>query len=361
VSEDPSIPAPEPAVGDPQTPGPADPSVTAAVPPLCPTRTRLYRGGRLVEEGFPAEQLSEHLAAAEDAVVWLDLHDPDEHDLGIVVQEFGLHPLAVEDAVQDHQRPKLDRYPSHLFANMYAVSFDAGTDELTSSEISAFITERALITVRKAEFDVDALQARWDSTPHLAAGGVGFLVHGLLDAVVDGHYEVVGQIDDALDTLEDTLFAPRPDPAVDVRRRGFTLRRAVLRLRRVVGPMRDVIDRLLRNTNTFHVADGFLVPYFEDVHDHVLRAAEGADNARDRIADILESDLNAQSRELNEVTKKLAAWAAIIAVPTAITGYYGQNVPYPGFGDHAGWITSTLVIVALSAGLYFVLRRRGWL
>jgi magnesium transporter len=361
VTDDASIPAPEPAPGDPQTPGPTAPSVSTAVPPRCATRTRMYRGGELAAEGFPAEQLSEHLDRSEDAVVWLDLHDPDETDLGILVQEFGLHPLAVEDAVQDHQRPKLDRYPTHLFANMYAVAFDAQSGQLTSSEVSAFITKRALITVRKADFDVDGLQARWDASPALTSGGVGFLVHGLLDAIVDGHYEAVGQIDDTLDALEDELFAPRRSNTVDVRRQGFTLRRAVQQLRRVVGPMREVIDRLLRDTAALHVAPDFLVPYYEDVHDHVLRAAEGAENARDRIADILDSDLNAQSRELNEVTKKLAAWAAIIAVPTAITGYYGQNVPYPGFGHQAGWITSTLVIVVLSVGLYALLRRRGWL
>jgi magnesium transporter len=358
---DPSIPAPHPASGDPQTPGSVDPSVSSSEPPRCPTRTRLYRDGRLVAEGFPAEEISDQLAAADDSVVWLDLHDPDEADLGIVVQEFGLHPLAVEDAVHDHQRPKLDRYPSHLFVNMYAASFDPGTDQLTSSEISAFITPRALITVRKADFDVDMLQSRWDASGELTKGGVGFLVHGLLDAVVDGHYEAVGQIDDILDDLEDELFAPQQRVGVDIRRTGFRLHRTVMQLRRIVGPMREVVDRLLRDTGETQLARGFLKPYYEDVHDHVLRAADGVENARDRIASVLDSDRNAQSEQLNEVTKKLAAWAAIIAVPTAVTGYYGQNVPYPGFGHHAGWIASTTVIFALSGALWAILRRRGWL
>jgi magnesium transporter len=335
--------------------------VSTAVPPRCPTRTRAYEDGSLVDEGFPAEQLSEHLRASDRVIVWLDLHDPDEHDLGIVVQEFGLHPLAVEDAVHDHQRPKLDRYPTHLFANMYAVAFDPAGGKLISSEISAFITPRALITVRKADFDVDQLQTRWDASPELTRGGVGFLVHGLLDAVVDGHYEAGQSLDDSLDEIEEQLFADRPEPGLNIRRRGFELHRSVMKLRRVTAPMREVMDRILRNTGDIQLAHDFLTPYYEDVHDHVLRAAEGVENARDRIASILEADQNAQSQQLNEVTKKLAAWAAIIAVPTAITGFYGQNVPYPGYGHHSGWIVSTSVIIAMSATLWLVLRRRGWL
>jgi magnesium transporter len=360
VNDD-SAPEPRPAPGDPQTPGATDRSVTRATPPRCATRTRLYRDGKVVAEGFPAEEISERLSSVADGVIWLDLHDPDESDLGIVVQEFGLHPLAVEDALQDEQRPKLDRYPTHLFANMYAAAFDAETAALTVSEISAFITPQALITVRKAAFDVDALMARWDATPELASGGAGFLVHGLLDAVVDGHYDATEELDDCLDSLEDQVFAAQRDGGVDIRRRAFELRRAALQLRRVVTPMREVVERILRNAGEHHLAHDFLQPYYEDVHDHVLRAAETTENARDRIASILESEQNIQGQQLNEVTKKLAAWAAIIAVPTAVTGYYGQNVPYPGFEHHSGWITSTTVIVVLSGGLWLLLRKRGWL
>ncbi|EXG81922.1 magnesium transporter CorA family protein [Cryptosporangium arvum] len=360
MNED-SAPEPRTAPGDPQTPGTTDHSVSTATPPKCPTRTRLYRDGELVAEGFPAEEISERLASAPDAVIWLDLHAPDESDLGIVVQEFGLHPLAVEDALQAEQRPKLDRYRTHLFANTYAVAFDASTAELTTSEISAFITPNALITVRKSEFDVDALQARWDGNPELASAGVGFLVHGLLDAVVDGHYDATEDVDDCLDALEDRVFEPRDSSDLDIRRRAFELRRAVLQLRRIVAPMREVVERILRNAGEHHLANDFMHPYYEDVHDHVLRAADSTENARDRIASILESEQNIQGQQLNEVTKKLAAWAAIIAVPTAVTGYYGQNVPYPGFEHHSGWIVSTAVIVVLSVGLWFLLRRRGWL
>jgi magnesium transporter len=143
----------------------------------------------LLCEGFPAEELSERLAADSEAVVWLDLYDPAQGDLGIVTEEFGLPPLAVDDAIQPHQRPKVDRYRTHLFANLYAVSLDDRRRALTTWEISMFITPRALITVRKDDFDIDALIARWDLNAELINAGnqVSALMYGLLDAVVDGH------------------------------------------------------------------------------------------------------------------------------------------------------------------------------
>jgi magnesium transporter len=229
-----------------------------------------------------------------------------------------------------------------------------------TGEISYFITPRALVTVRKSDFDIDALLQRWDTAvPGVPVASVSFLVYGLLDAVVDGHYLVVGRVDDAIDALEEALFDDRR--TVDIRRRGFELRKSLVTLRRVVGPMREVLGRITRNDwETSLVAPG-LEPYYQDVYDHVIRAAEAVETARDLLNSILETNLNEQGNELNVITRKLAAWAAIIAVPTAVTGFYGQNVPYPGFGHHSGFIESTVVIVVLAGGIWAMLRRRGWL
>jgi magnesium transporter len=352
-------PAPAAAAGDPQTPGPPAASVSLAIPPQCPTRTRLYRGGELLEEGFPAEQISERLAADPAAVAWLDLYDPTEADLQIVTEEFGLHPLAVEDAIHPHQRPKVDRYRTHLFASMYAVSVDGSGDALTAGEISIFITPRALITVRKDDFDIDTLIAHWDLNSDLVGvtNEVGSLTYGLLDAVVDGHYRAVEQLDDAIDDLQTHLF--RADATVDVRRRAYQLGASLAALRRVVAPMQEVVGRLMRADS--NLADDALGPYYRDVYDHAQRTAETVDAARDRVDRIADTQRNEQDAQLNEITKKLAAWAAIIAVPTAVTGFYGQNIPYPGFGRHSGFITSSIVIIVLAGGLYWLLRRNDWL
>ncbi len=364
VDEDTGVPATPPAQatpapGDPQTPGATAPSVSRAVPPRCPTRTRLYRSGKLVAEGFPAEQIAELLRDDEQSVVWLDLFDPDRVDLSIVTEEFGLHPLAVEDAIHEHQRPKVDRYRTHLFANMYAVTADPATGQVSTGEISVFITARALITVRKSEFDIDALIAHWDLDADLvtADNAVSVLTYGLVDAVVDGHYEAVEALDDSIDELQTYLFQPRP--GIDIRRRGYELGNSLAVLRRVVAPMQDLVGRLMRSDS--HLVDDELLPYFRDVSDHVLRATETVEAARDRVGSILATNLNEQQAQLNEITKKLAAWAAIIAVPTAVTGFYGQNVPYPGFGHHSGFLTSLIVIIGLAGGLYYLLRRNHWL
>jgi magnesium transporter len=347
-----------PAAGEPDTPGPPAPTVTKAQPPTCPTRTRAYRDGKVISEGFPAEQISDLLAEHEDTTIWLDLRDPDLHDLQIVVQEFGLHPLAVEDAVQDHQRPKLDHYESHLFVNSYAVKLEPDNGELGVSEVSAFVTRRALITVRKDDvFDIDTVVTRWDAVPEIAGHGVGFLLHGFLDVIVDGHVDALQILDDALEELEEQLFSPRLSK--DIRRRGFDLRKSLVGLRRVVVPMRDLVASLVHKET--RLVDPTMAPYYQDVYDHVLRAADWIDGLRDLVGNILDSHRNEQSYQLNEVTKKLAGWAAIIAVPTAITGFYGQNVPYPGFAHHSGFIVSSLMIIVLAGGLFLLLRRRDWL
>jgi len=358
VTDQPS-PEPQPAPGDPQTPGPAAQTVSSAVPPRCPTRTRLYRAGEILDEGFPAEQIAELLAADGAAVAWLDLYDPTEADLQIVTEEFGLHPLAVEDAISPHQRAKVDRYRTHLFANMYAVAVDENGDTLTAGEISVFITSRALITVRKDNFDIDTLIARWDLNLGLldAASEVSCLTYGLVDAVVDGHYRAIEQLDDAIDELQGHLFGDRA--GVDIRRRAYQLAASLAALRRVAAPMQEMVGRLMRADS--RLVGEALAPYYQDVHDHAQRTAEAIEADRDRVDRIADTQRSEQDAQLNEITKKLAAWAAIIAVPTAVTGFYGQNIPYPGFGHHDGFITSLVVMIVLAGGLYWVLRRNHWL
>ena len=152
-------------------------------------RTRAYRGGELVAEDFPVANVSNYLDHR-DAVVWVDLCAPDTVDLKVVAEELGLHELAVEDAVESHQRPKIDHYRTHDFLSMYAIWLNKETGELETSELAAFITPQALVTVRKDErFAMQKVVDRWDdSTTNLAMHGVGFLLYGLIDFVVDGHF-----------------------------------------------------------------------------------------------------------------------------------------------------------------------------
>jgi magnesium transporter len=280
----------------------------------------------------------------------------------VLQEEFGLHPLAIEDARVTRERPKIDRYRTHLFLTAYGARLDLSSGELATSELAAFILPQALITIRKDDgLDIGKVVERWDASPDLAAHGVGYLVHGLLDYIVDGHFEAVQSLDDAVEGLEDDLFAP--PSAIHllgrVQRRSFELRKSLVLLRRVVLPMREVLNTVMRR-DLQHVNDD-LMPYYQDVYDHVLRAAEWTESLRDLVTTILETNLTIQGNRMNVISKKVTSWAAIIAVPTFITGFYGMNVPYPGFGEHVGLIVAATLLVGSVVVLYWLFRRNDWL
>jgi magnesium transporter len=254
---------------------------------------------------------------------------------------------------------KLDRYPEYLFLNAYDVELDSVSGTLRTAELSAFITQTALVTVRDdPRFDVDALVARWDEAPDLAANGVPYLLHGLLDLLVDRHFAAVQSLDDGIEDLEDMLFDNVPR-GPEVQRRSFELRKSLVTLRRVVLPMREVVNTLLRRD--LHVIPDVMGPYFQDVYDNVLRAAEWTESLRDLVTTILDTNLTIQGNRLNLIMKKLTGWAAVIAVPTAVTGFYGMNVPYPGFGREWGFAVSLVVLIGTAGLLYWSFKRRDWL
>jgi magnesium transporter len=322
-------------------------------------RSRAYRGGELVAEDFPMEDLSDWLEH-KDATVWLDLPDPTSAELAELAGELGLHELAIEDVVLGRQRPKVDRYEHHQLFNAYAVRV-RGT-RLEPIAVSAFLTSQAMITMHQAgEFDIEDVVARWDGSSDLASQGCGFLLYGLLDHVVDSYFTVLQSFDDVVEELSDQVFDWDGAPAGDEVRRLYDLRRALLTARKVIAPMREVINSLIHLRHDIGMTSPEMNPYYQDVYDHAIRAAEWTDNLRDLIGTIRETQLTIQSNRMNLIMKKVTSWAAIIAVPTAVTGFYGQNVPYPGFSATAGFWTSTGIIVALSIGLYVAFRRRDWL
>jgi magnesium transporter len=321
--------------------------------------SRLYEHGKVIAEDFPADEAIGRLEEHPDAVLWLDLFDPGEDDLRAVAHDFQLHPLAVEDAVQDHERPKLDRYPGHLFLNVYAVDIATDASQFGKTELSAFVTDRALITVRKSPSDTSRFVQRWDADAALASkGGVAFLLYGMLDVVVDGHFAATQRLDSGMDGVEDQLLeeggAPRP-----VRRHAIALRKTVAALRRAVAPMPELVGRATRAD--LGLVDDGLRPYYRDVEDHAMHTVDEVEHLRDRIEGLLQADLTEQSNVLNDITRKLAAWAAIIAVPTALTGYFGQNLPYPGYEKPWGFVFSSVLILVSAGGLYLFLKKRGWL
>ena len=324
-----------------------------------PHRSRAYRDGRLVAEDFPLADISDWIELP-DATVWFDLEDPSPEVLAELREELGLHSLAIEDATHLRQRPKLDRYEGHLVLSAYRVRA-TGDGELDAAMVLAFITPRALITVHQpGTLEIPEILRRWDDSPDLLHHGLPYLIYGLLDYIVDGYFESLQALDDTIEDLSDLIFetANGKESAIALRQT-FELRRGLLTARHVISPMREVVNALMRRD--WNRLDADLMPYYQDLYDHVLRAAEWADNLRDLLATVRETQLTIQGNRMNMIMKKVTSWAAIIAVPTAVTGFYGQNVPYPGFDSTHGFWTSTVVILILSGLLYVEFKRRDWL
>lgn len=320
--------------------------------------TRVYRKGVLQSEGFPVADVSEYLEEP-DTIVWVDFCGPSKEQLDELAGELGLHELAVEDALGPHQRPKLDRYATHMFVACQAIHVDDGAGNLNEVEIDAFINERWLITVRKSdEFPIEPVLQRWDRSPDLAVHGVSFLLYGLLDVVVDGYFDAISAFDDYYEEVSDQIFSDRPlDPSEQ--RNWFEMRRAMVRFHRLVVPMREAVSSLMRREQS--IVSEEIYPYYQDVYDHILRVSESSDSLRDLVGTIVETNLSLRDYRQNLVVKKVSSWAAIVAVPALITGYYGMNVPYPGSGTTVGVLSSAGLIVGLTIGLYVLFRSRDWL
>lgn len=321
-------------------------------------RTRCYRKGVLDAEDFPLADISDRLAQA-DSVVWVDFVAPGADDLAPLSDELGLHGLAIEDALEPHQRPKIDRYPSHLFLSCHAVDPDAPGGDLHKTEVDAFVGDRWLVTVRASDaYSMAPVLGRWDGDPELVATGAGALVYWLLDDIVDGYVTAIDRLDAYYDAVSDSVFADQP-LGPDQQREWFEARRKLSQFHRLVLPLREALSGLVRRED--ELSHPQLAPYWQDLYDHMLVVSESTDSLRDLATSLVDANLALRDYRQNQVMKTVSSWAAIVAVPTLITGYYGMNVPFPGFDDAAGVVTSTVLIVLLPLGLYLLFRRRGWL
>jgi magnesium transporter len=321
-------------------------------------RTRVWRNGIVEADNFPFDQISDYLSDP-DCLVWVDVCAPDRGRLSALADELSLDPHAVEDAVELRERPKASRYPTHMFVSAYDITFNRETAKLTTRQVSAFVLKNAFVTVRQAfDFPIDEVVAEWEENADLIKFGPKTLAYGLLDVLVDRQFAAVEALDEEIEKIEDILFEESRASVRQVQVRSFALRKALVEARRVILPMRDVVNTIMRRADDVHPE---LEPYYDDLYDHVLRATEWTESLRDLITSIFETNLSLADSRLNSVMKKLTAWAAIIAVPTAITGFYGQNIPYPGFGQHWGFVTSLTLILVIAGGLYTIFRLKDWI
>jgi magnesium transporter len=326
--------------------------------------TLVWRDSKLIASGETPQGNLGKLAKNTDCLVWVGINPNTLAHLDEIGAVFGFDPHTVEDALTSRERPKLMRFDGYYFVTLSTFGLDAeatfGT-RLGMQRISVYATDTCLITVQADDSNhMSTVIQRWKDDATLVSFGVDGLLHALLDFIVDELLDTVDALDEDIDSLVDELFSDKPDTKT-LHRKAFGLRRELADLRHSISPMGDIVSGMI------HLGTGVrswpmpMLGYYEDLHDHVRSAIERVDSLRDLISSIYDTNLALNDSRMNEVTKKLAAWAAIIAVPTFITGAYGMNVLYPGFNQAWGWFTALGIVIASVTTLFIVFRKNDWL
>jgi magnesium transporter len=294
-----------------------------------------------------------------DRFVWIGLHEPGEDLLRQIQQEFGLHDLAVEDALRAHQRPKLEQYGESLFIVLRTAHRDRERLALEFGETHFFVGLNYLVSVRHgSSLSYADVRARCEATPQLLGKGPGFALYAVMDFIVDQYFPIVDTLEGELEALEEKLFGETLNRQTT--RRIYELKRDLVEVKRAVSPLVDVCNRLMRFDLPLIPED--TRPYFRDVYDHVIRINEMVDMLRELLTTALEANLSLIAVSQNEAMKKLAAWAAIIAVPTMVAGIYGMNFRHmPELDWRFGYPLVMALTFGICSALYFGFRRSGWL
>lgn len=318
---------------------------------------RRYESGRVADDalavdGAPREPLARH------CFDWVGLAEPDAAEMERVAKQFGLHPLAVEDALNPTQLPKVELYPNHLFIVARSAGIAEG-ENIAYGQTAIFLGEDFVVTVRFGSTrHFKDLRARLEADSERLAEGADYVAHAVLDFVVDGYAPIMEKLEASLQGIEERAIDVFPEQSTI--RRVFRLRRQLRRFQRVIGPMEEVCDRLAGTQLSF-VDPGARV-WFRDVLDHVRRTLAYSAAIKETLASIVETAALLEQHRQGETTRSLAAWAALLAVPTAIAGIYGMNFEFmPELHSRWGYPVVLVVIVTICAGLYWRFKRIGWL
>ncbi len=320
---------------------------------------RLYRDGRLDTDAVDTDQI-DVIRRESGTLLWVDVDGPTEDNMAMLGREFGFHPLALEDCLHPHQRPKIDQYQDYFFVVAYGMG--VADAELIEHEMAIFVGRNYLVTVRKPPaFDLASTVKRWDAHSELASEGGGYLLYILLDEIVDGYFDVLDLYEDRTEEVEERVFGVGANPEEQAAQTEiFRVRKELVGFRRAVAPLREVLDVMQRRV--VDVVTPPLEPYYRDVYDHVLRATDFIDSLRDLLSSALEAYLSVVSNRLNEVMKKLTSWAAIILIPTLIAGIYGMNfIHMPELRWRFGYLWALGLMIVAAMILYRMFKRRDWL
>jgi magnesium transporter len=295
-----------------------------------------------------------------DTIVWLDLESPNEEDLVKLGKEFKLHPLAIEDASREHQRPKVEEYQNFYFVVFYSVSLTEDKRALDPCELDLFLGDNYLITVHNGHIlELDEVEQRWTRNVKQLEWGIGVLLYTMLDTIVDRYFPVVDELVDRADELEDNLFAGT------VRQTAFTqeileLKKFFLRLRRIATPERDVLNVLTNRDNP--IFDEHVLVYFRDIYDHITRLADTIDLYRDQLSTTMDANLSIVSNDLNKVMRTLTSASIILMVDALLAGIWGMNfVNIPELHLQYGYFAALVLMGVISLLLLAFFRRLRWI
>jgi magnesium transporter len=315
-----------------------------------------YEDGKKLQD-LEVAQIPEYLQRP-NCFVWVAIHDPAAAELAEMQRVFGLHPLAVEDAQAGHQRPKIEEYGESLFTILQMVEPDG--DELLVGEVAIFVGRNYVLSVRLlARKGFQDVRARSEREPDLLRHGPGYILYALMDAVVDRYFPVLDLLEDELDAIEGRIFAPAGVPRENVEAL-YALKQRLMVMKHAVAPLLESVSNLT-GARVPILCSGITV-YFRDIYDHLLRLNQTVDSIRDTATTAISVNLSMVTLQESETMKRLAAYAALLAVPTMIAGIYGMNFEHmPELKWHYGYALSLLVMTGIDLYLYYRFRRARWL
>jgi magnesium transporter len=320
----------------------------------------LYRKGQRIEvDCFPHEFDKMRAEATEDGdFVWVGLYKPSEGELDDVAESFGLHPLAVEDALKAHQRPKLERYDDSLFLTLKTLWYVDAEDAVETGEINLFAGRDFVVTVRHGRgSELHSARSRLEAQEAVLTHGPSAVIYAVCDSVVDGYIDVVDELQVDVDEIESSVFSPA---RTNDSNRIYVLKREISEVRRAVMPLREPMRKFA--DGLVHGVERDAGPFFRDVLDHLNQAAEVVDSLDSLLSTAFDAHLARITVQQNDDMRKISAGAALVVVPTLIAGIYGMNFKHmPELSWTFGYPLAVLLMIAISAGLWILFKKSGWL
>ena len=298
------------------------------------------------------------LIQQKDQIVWVDLQHPRPEDLALLSEEFGFHPLAIEDATHFHERPKIDAYDRYYFLVFYALQYDVEQRRVSSQQVSLFIGSNYLVCIHQEPIAaIDETIRRWQRYEHDFGEDVSELLYHLLDTIVDEYFPVLDELIERVEEVEAQIFDHfRFESLQEI----FTLKRELLLMRKIVASERDVLNVLIRREAPIYPRE--MTAYFQDVYDHLIRITDSIDTYRDLLSSALDAFLSIQSNQLNEVVKTLTIASIILMSAALVAGIYGMNFDVmPELRWPWGYPFALGLMAAISLILIAIFKRRGWL